>query len=184
MNQTRRLSELEGAILSEVEHCGQTTAFQVRRAFADSFSLEWKGSAGAVYPAVRRLAQDGLLDASAAQGGRATRRLSITDAGRQALTAWACDAARATSSGVDPFRLRAGIWSLLPASERQALFRELDARIAGNIEEMEAHLGRMNTVERPRVALAIALQQSRRDLLADWADRDAVAPRLSETPAR
>jgi DNA-binding PadR family transcriptional regulator len=171
MHEARKLSELEGAILSEVEHCGQTTAFQVRRAFAESFSLEWKGSAGAVYPAVRRLAQDGFLHASAAQGGRATRHLSITDPGRQALSAWACDAARATSSGVDPFRLRAGIWSLLPASDRQALFRDLDERIASNIEEMEDHLGKMNVVERPRVELAIALQRSRLALLADWADR-------------
>jgi DNA-binding PadR family transcriptional regulator len=169
MSEARKLSELEGAILSEIEHCGQTTAFQVRRAFADSFSLEWKGSAGAVYPAVRRLAQDGLLHASAAQGGRATRQLSMTDGGRQALSAWACDGARASSPGVDPFRLRAGIWSLLPAARRQALFQEIDAEIAKNIGEMEAHLGKINAVERPRLELAIALQLSRRALLAGWA---------------
>ena len=63
------LTELEGAILSEIQHRGQKTAFQVRRAFAVSFSLEWKGSAGAVYPAVKRLEQRGFIQASVAQGG-------------------------------------------------------------------------------------------------------------------
>ena len=38
------LTELEGAILSEVFYRGRQTAFQVRRSFADSPSLEWKAT--------------------------------------------------------------------------------------------------------------------------------------------
>jgi len=38
------LTELEGAILAEIKNGGYETAFQVRRAFATSLSLEWKGS--------------------------------------------------------------------------------------------------------------------------------------------
>jgi DNA-binding PadR family transcriptional regulator len=170
MNEARKLSELEGAILAEIEHCGQRTAFEVRRAFAESFSLEWKGSAGAVYPAVRRLEQDGLLHASAAQGGRATRHLLVTDAGRQALSLWICDAARASSVGVDPFRLRAGMWSLLSKPRREALFQEIDAKIATSIGHMEAHLEKTNVVERRRVEMALAVQRARRAALADWVE--------------
>ena len=69
------LTELEGAILSEIYHRGQKTAFQVRRAFAASHSLEWKGSAGAVYPAVKRL--------RAARLHRGVRRTGQTRATRQ-----------------------------------------------------------------------------------------------------
>lgn len=157
----RRISELEGAILSEIEHRGQKTAFQVRKAFADSFSLEWKGSAGAIYPAVRRLEKDGFLEATAAQGGRATRHLSLTDAGRHALMTWACDPMLAASIGVDPFRLRAGIWTVLTDGDRAALFRELEAAIATNIDALTAYLDSADPVERIRIEMAIAVQNAR-----------------------
>ena len=168
MADRRKISELEGAILSEVEHRGRRTAFQVRRAFANSFSLEWKGSAGAVYTAVRRLEQDGLLHASAAQGGRATRHLSLTDSGREALAAWAGDPRLASSVGVDPFRLRAGIWALLPTADRKALFSELEEAVRANIRDLELYLGEADRVERVRIELALAVQRARLALLSGW----------------
>lgn len=161
----RKLSELEGAILSEVEHRGRHTAFQVRRAFADSYSLEWKGSTGAIYPAVRRLEQEGYLFASAAQGGRATRNLSVTDKGRKALSGWVRDAGRSASIGIDPFRLRAGVWAQLPESERAALFRDIDAEIEANIAMLSAYLERADPVERVRIELALSTQEARRVVL-------------------
>lgn len=162
----RKLSELEGAILSEIEHRGRHTAFQIRRAFADSYSLEWKGSTGAIYPAVRRLEGEGYLAASAAQGGRATRYLSLTDKGRQALSKWACDPERAASIGIDPFRLRAGIWAGLPADRRAALFREIDNAIAENIAMLSAYLDQADPVERVRVEQALATQRARQAFLS------------------
>lgn len=127
--EVRGLTELEGAILSEIEHRGHWTAFQVRRAFAESFSLEWRGSAGAVYPAVKRLEREGLLSASEPAGGRKARTLVLTAIGREALMKWACDPLLSSSSGVDPFRLRAGIWSLLPEPDRFALLSNVEAHI-------------------------------------------------------
>ena len=168
MAERRKISELEGAILSEIEHRGCRTAFQLRRAFADSFSLEWKGSAGAVYAAVRRLEQDGLLHASAAQGGRATRHLSLTGAGRLALAAWASDPQLASSVGVDPFRLRAGIWLLLPAPARHALFREIEQAVRASIRALETYLDDADRVEHVRIELALAVQRGRLALLNNW----------------
>ena len=52
-NRQGSLTELEGAILSEIHHRGASTAFKERKAFQESMSLEWRGSAGAVYPAIR-----------------------------------------------------------------------------------------------------------------------------------
>ena len=168
MAERRKISELEGAILSEIEHRGRRTAFQVRRAFADSFSLEWKGSAGAVYTAVRRLERDGFLHASAAQGGRATRHLSLTPAGREALAAWARDPLLASSVGVDPFRLRAGIWPLLPASSRHALFRDIEQAVTASIRALETYLDEADRVEHVRIELALAVQRARLTLLSGW----------------
>ena len=154
MTQVRRISELEGAILSEIEHRGQQTAFQVRKAFADSFSLEWKGSAGAIYPAVRRLEKDGFLQATAAQGGRATRHLSLT----------------AASIGVDPFRLRAGIWAILTPEERKELFLGLEATIEANVGALEEYLDKTDRVDRVRIEMAMAVQNARLERLRAFRD--------------
>jgi DNA-binding PadR family transcriptional regulator len=162
------LSELEGAILSEIEHRGQQTAFQVRRAFADSVSLEWKGSAGAIYPAVRRLEQDGLLSASAPTGGRKTRILSLTARGREALRAWACDPLLGTSIGADPFRLRSGIWLSMRPAEREALLAALDVQIERQIADLQALLPTVDPVEATRVELALDLQRIRLAYIRTW----------------
>jgi DNA-binding PadR family transcriptional regulator len=162
------LSELEGAILSEIEHRGQQTAFQVRRAFAESVSLEWKVSTGAVYPAVRRLEQAKLLAASAPKGGRKARILSLTGIGREALTRWASDAVRGASVGVDPFRLRSGIWLTLPSAQRKTLLSELEAQIVRQIEEFEHLRDSVDAVEAPRMELALALQKFRLTYVREW----------------
>src|SRR5947209_5034528 len=134
------LTELEGAVLSEIHHRGQKTAFQVRRAFATSFSLEWKGSAGAIYPAVRRLVKRGLIHASAARGGRGTRMLRVTEKGRAEMLAWACDPVRSSSIGIDPFRLRSGIWFELSRTERRKVFAALRKAIEETITPLEDYL--------------------------------------------
>lgn len=162
------LTELEGAILSEIHDRGHDTAFQVRRAFASSHSLEWKGSAGAVYPAVKRLEQKGFLEASAAQGGRATRRLSLTDNGRAALMEWACDSRLATSVGIDPFRLRSGIWIGLPPERRRTLFASLRAEIASSLVVIQDMLDATDPIERVRLAQAIRVQRARLQTLKRW----------------
>ena len=167
----RGISELEGAILSEIEHRGQQTTFQVRRAFAESVSLEWKGSAGGVYPAVRRLEQDGLILASDPTGGRKARTLSLTEMGREALKAWASDPLAGTSVGADPFRLRSGIWLLLPQAERETLFAELDAEIIRQIAQLEGLLSAVDPVESIRLELALDLQRARLTFVRKWRGR-------------
>jgi DNA-binding PadR family transcriptional regulator len=166
--EVRGLTELEGAILSEIEHRGHRTAFQVRRAFAESFSLEWRGSAGAVYPAVRRLEGEGFLSASDPAGGRKTRILALTAIGREALRKWACDPLLSSSSGVDPFRLRAGIWSLLPEPERLALLSDVAAQIERQIALIERHVPGLDPVEAIRIALALDLQRDRLRQIERW----------------
>lgn len=168
----RRISELEGAILSEIEDRGQQTAFQVRKAFADSFSLEWKGSAGAVYQAVQRLERDGLIHASAAQGGRATRHLSLTEAGRDTLKTWACDPVLASSIGVDPFRLRAGMWIGLSDEERATLFHRIAAAIETNIGSLTAYRDTTDPVERVRIEMALTVQNDRLAILRSGLQTD------------
>jgi DNA-binding PadR family transcriptional regulator len=162
------LTELEGAILAELHTRGHDTAFQVRRAFATSLSLEWKGSAGSVYPAVKRLEQRGLIAATAAQGGRGTRQLSLTDSGEAALMAWACDIKVATSVGLDPFRLRSNLWAELSPDRRAQVFAALRAEIAASLPAFQKSFDDTVPAEQVRVILALQVQRDRLRTLDLW----------------
>jgi len=161
------LTELEGGILSEIHHRGDQTAFKVRRSFAESASLEWKGSVGAVYPAIRRLERDGLLTGRATGDGRATRVLSLTAEGRVAMFAWACDPARAASVGIDPFRMRAGIWLGLEPAARLQVMAEVTAGLEASLGALQGVSRNRDAIERASVDLALRLQQVRLDWLRE-----------------
>lgn len=156
------LTDLEGAILSEVHHRGCETAFQVRRAFARSPSIEWRGSTGAIYPAVRRLEGAALIRGEATGEARRTRRLTVTEAGQAALLAWACDADLATGIGLDPFRLRASLWLELPEADWITLRSKLEAALDQIDNRMRIYLASAPAVERPGIDLALQLNRTRR----------------------
>lgn len=158
------LTELEGAILTEIGHRGHNTAFQVRRAFEMSPSSSWSGSAGAVYPAIKRLTEAALIIARQDNSKRGTRLLSLSDAGRAALEAWFCNTDTACGLGVDPFRLRAGLWETLPATRRQTLIAALRRTITAEIPKLQ-HRQDLDAVEAIGNELAIAVQKLRLDWL-------------------
>jgi DNA-binding PadR family transcriptional regulator len=159
MTDERQLTELEGAVLTEVEFRGNDTAYKVRRAFEASFSVQWRGSAGAVSPAVHRLEARGLLK-SAPHPTRRGKVLGLTTAGRSALVDWAKDAALANGVGMDPFRLRAGVWCMLPARERRALFKRLRAELQQEIQALEQR-DYQDLPDRIQSELAMELVKSR-----------------------
>lgn len=165
----RVLTELEGAILSEIHHRGDQTAFQVRRSFAVSPSLEWRGSAGSVYAAIRRLERAGLISAVAMDDGRAGRRLSVTQAGRAAMFTWACEPSRAASVGLDPFRMRAGVWQGLDDTRRRAVIADVREALEASIAAHLAYSRNNDPIEIASIDLAIRLQKTRLEWLEDFA---------------
>lgn len=161
------LTELEGAILTELAHRGEQTAFRVRRSFAVSPSLEWRGSAGSVYSAIKRLERAELIGGRTTDDKRATRLLSITQAGREAWLRWADDVSRATSVGIDPFRLRAGVWLGLSPDEAAVRFDKLEAELEANITALRGYSRNNDLIEHAGVDLAIRTQQARLAWLSD-----------------
>ena len=159
MVQSRALTELEGAVLTEVGCRGNDTAYKVRRAFQTSPSSHWRGSAGAVSPAIRRLVAVGYLAADP-HDSRNGLRLSITDKGAGALSGWAADLDTACGVGFDPFRLRAGLWLTLPRDRRKALFRSLEEALEKDLRKLEQRL-EGDSIDRVQTELAVALQISR-----------------------
>lgn len=155
------LSELEGAILSELYHRGAQSAFKVRRSFAISPSLEWRGSAGAVYAAIGRLEKSALIAAEIQADRRGTRLLRITETGVARMLSWACDPVRAISVGMDPFRLRSGIWRGLPAGDQARVFDRLVTALQADIDNLIPYAVHKDLIETTSIELAIRLQESR-----------------------
>ena len=161
------LTELEGAVLSEIHHRENRTAFKVRRAFQTSPSIEWSGSAGAVYPAIRRLVEAGLIESTPITTGKKGSYLSLTHEGVAALEGWICDPVRATSVGVDPFRLRAGLWATLDPVLRAGALLRLKLGVDEELKRLMASLEHLDPVERARSEWSIQLQMMRLSWLED-----------------
>jgi DNA-binding PadR family transcriptional regulator len=125
------LTDLEGAALAEIESRGSTTSYVVAQTFARSPSEFWSGSAGAVYPLVKRLAARKLLEATAAATGKRARiDYRVTAAGRAALEDWLLDAQRAAGLGFDPLRTRLGHLHLVAPERRAAFLQQVRALTA------------------------------------------------------
>jgi DNA-binding PadR family transcriptional regulator len=67
-----------------------TTGYGLRKAIAGSVGHFWQESFGQLYPALRRLAAEGLVEARATRGGpgRGGSTYHVTPRGRVALAAW------------------------------------------------------------------------------------------------
>lgn len=166
------LTELEGAILSEVHHRGAGTAFKVRKAFQSSPSLEWSGSSGAVYPAIRRLTEAGLISGERQDSARKGSTLVLTSDGVARLNAWICDTNRAAGLGLDPFRLRSGLWDWLPQAERTAGLAAVLVAVRQGILDLESYKAGLDPVEQRRVELSISLQKAREVWIKAKLDQD------------
>lgn len=159
MNAERQLTELEGAVLTEIALRHNDTAYKVRRAFQLSPSVQWRGSAGAVSPAIRRLKAAGFI-ASAPHPKRRGETLSLTPTGRNTLEDWASSVQGATGVGLDPFRLRSGVWQFMGSARRRALFKKLEKALTADLATLRAR-DEPDLVDLRQTELAIALVEAR-----------------------
>jgi DNA-binding PadR family transcriptional regulator len=150
----RELTELEGAVLTEIALRGCDTAYKVRRAFQLSLNVHWQGSAGAVSPAIKRLKAAGLI-AAAPHPSRAGQVLSPTAAGKAALERWATSIEATTSLGLDPFRLRSVAWDSLSPAKRRAFFARLHQALMADLPAFRAR-AEDDPIGRRQTELAVA----------------------------
>lgn len=117
---TTNTTELEAAVLGVVWQECPCTRYAIRQHFLESRAPRWSGSAGAIYPLVRRLETRGLLRSeSSAQGRRARRDYRITRLGGTALRRWLrMPIAQGDATLIhDPLRTRMLFLSALPCEE-------------------------------------------------------------------
>ncbi len=172
------MTELEGAILSDILHRGRDTRFQGAQRLRQIPFPRMEGEcAGAVYAAIQRLERK----------GSCSRCLLATRAERNACrsptpAAVRCatgprDAARAASVGIDPFRLRAGIWLGLDAAERATVLRAIREEIERSMNALSAYARLGDAIEHASVDLGLRLQKVR----LDWLDAIESDARRDET---
>ena len=161
------LSELEGAIMLEVHMRGRKTAFQVRSAFLKSVTSDWSGSAGSVYPAIKRLEESGYIQRTAETDGRGTQMLSATSEGISALHQWAVDPDLSAVITSDPFRTRSDYLSALPAKERKEALNAIRASLADALIKIDTLLNEDHVLKHSANELAGELLRLR----IAWLDR-------------
>ncbi|MCC6427201.1 MAG: PadR family transcriptional regulator [Phycisphaerales bacterium] len=143
----RALSELESFTLGLVWQLGPCSPYEVRRHMRASPSSQWSGSAGAIYPLMRRLEKRKLLESKPARTGkRARREYGITAGGLAALRQWIGPPLpeEAVTVTYDPLRSRARfLGAATPAQRRQWIGEAEEAleRIAEMVEKWQASFG-------------------------------------------
>ncbi len=142
------LSELEGFVVGIAHDKGPCTAYQIRQRLAQSPSTQWSGSAGAVYPLVRKLVRLGLLKSVGAAGTRGDRYIA-TPKGVEALRRWIGPPLPGVAQTVscDPLRSRAAMLMVLSPKERRAWVKAALAALDDLETEVEAwHAGQPGPV--------------------------------------
>lgn len=130
------LTELEGVALAVIARSGPMTAYGVKEVLAGSPSRFWSGSAGAVYPLMKRLAERGLLTPSGtATGQRAATTYTVSRNGKRALKAWLADVDKAIDPGIDPLRFRLLYLSVLSDRERTKFLEDVSRRLVEAVTE-------------------------------------------------
>ncbi len=95
----------------------------------------------------------------------------MTAGGVAALDSWIGDLDRATGLGLDPFRLRSGLWDELPETVRSEKLAGLLVVLKRGIADLEAYGAGLDRVERRRVDLSISQQKAR----AIWVEAELAA---------
>src|SRR5437660_11268062 len=84
-----RLTGTSFAVLSLLDVLGPSTPYDLKQALERSVENFWPVPHTTFYAEPARLAHEGLLSERQEQGGRRRKTYALTDAGRDALAAWA-----------------------------------------------------------------------------------------------
>jgi DNA-binding PadR family transcriptional regulator len=141
----KRMSDLEMAILGVIWKRAPCTAYAVAREFFNSPSSHWRGSAGAVYPAIDRMRRLGLIKQQKdVRLGRPCSLLSLTPKGLIQLQQWLTpplDEAAATITH-DPVRTRSFFLAALPPEQQRAFLEDAEQQLHSQLPALENEIAK------------------------------------------
>jgi len=136
----RELSELEGVVLGLISLSGPCTAYSIRTTLLKSPNSRWSGSAGAIYPLIRRLEERTLCTSKPFKTGkRSGRKYELTGKGREYLRRWLGPplTEEATDLISDPIRTRVSFLSALSENDQKIFLYEAETIIQSHIARSE-----------------------------------------------
>lgn len=137
------ITDLENVVLGVVFLEQPCTAYAVRKVFARSLSAHWSASAGSIYPAIRRLTVQKLLNATLRpEDGRGARTYRLTPKGRRQLANWLKPPLPegAALMCVDPLRIRFRFLDALAPEEARASIAEASRNLNGQADRIRQAL--------------------------------------------
>ena len=166
------LTELEGAVLGIVARKPPLTAYAIRKEFENAVTQSWSASAGAIYPLVRRLVDDGLLkETSKPNDGRGTILLRLSPAGRASLIDWLkAGDPKALGPAADPMRTRGFAFSELPSQDRIPVLHDWRALTKRSIELIREQIERFEQEQDRTAAIATRGTQLQLEARLQWID--------------
>jgi DNA-binding PadR family transcriptional regulator len=122
----RRLSEIEACVLALVSVDGPATPYAIRKVFLNSLNPQWSGSAGTIYPLIKRLLRRKFVRSKTClRGKRRGYNISLTAAGARALQDWFAIPIPEWVTGVppDPLRTRIGFLNTISPGQQIAFIQ-------------------------------------------------------------
>lgn len=132
-----RLTSTSYALLALLDQLGEATPYEIKQAMDKSIENFWPVPHTTAYEEPARLASGGYLSVRQEEGGRRRKTYALTEAGREALAAWAADPEAAPPQLRDETILKvfAGADPLVFLEPRRAWHREKLAELEGYLRE-------------------------------------------------
>lgn len=130
-----KLTSTSYALLALLDRFGELTSYEIKDALERSVENFWPVPHTTAYQEPARLASGGYLSSRQEKGGRRRRRYALTDAGREALRAWADDPVAAPPQYRDEMLLK-----IFAGAELEPMLAERIEWNRRKVEELEALL--------------------------------------------
>jgi PadR family transcriptional regulator AphA len=127
-----KLTPTSYALLALLHRFGELTSYEIKDALETSVENFWPVPHTTAYQEPARLASGGYLSARQEKGGRRRRRYALTDAGREALRAWADEPTAAPPQLRDELLLK-----IFAGADPEPLVAERMAWYRAKVEELE-----------------------------------------------
>jgi DNA-binding PadR family transcriptional regulator len=141
----RELSELEGVVLGLLSLSGRATAYSIRTTLLNSPNSRWSGSAGAIYPLMRRLeARDLCISNTFKTGKRPGKKYELTGKGRECLRRWLGPPLTKEAIDLlsDPIRTRLSFIFALSKNDQRKFLSEAKSIIQSHVVRSEGECKR------------------------------------------
>jgi PadR family transcriptional regulator AphA len=160
---------------------GSATAYQLKRRVAFTIGYFWSFSHSQIYGETARLASAGYLDDRTEEAGRRRRVFSVTERGRQALTAWLLTSTLDTTEVRDRGLLKLFFWDLAPAEHIVELARDQELAHRRQADDYAQLRSKVQGLASPFQLRSLALgERMERTMVDFWREVQESPPRGSE----